>query len=246
MMASGRLLAAVLALLIMSLAACTESVELPEFTEFTFDDDTQGWVGGFADLPIDHVDHGYDVEFGHVEIPVPGGESMGLLLSGDNHSDDLFMYIARGFGADYGLRPDTAYTVQVSFDMATSAAAGMMGIGGAPGESVYIKAGVVATEPLSEPGTGSRDGYYVLNLDKANQSQSGEDMIVLGDATKPEGEGQDDDSFRYKPFSHSFDVVTGEDAQLWVAIGSDSGFGGFNQLFYDNIVVTFAVAGRTE
>jgi hypothetical protein len=246
MRTSARLLAAMLFLCIILFAACTDSIELPEFTKFTFDDDTDGWVGDFADLPIDHVDHGYDVEFSHVEIPVPGSESMGLLLAGDNHSDDLFMYIARGFDADYGLKPDTVYTVELSFDMATGAAAGMMGIGGAPGESVYIKAGVVATEPLSEPGTGGRDGYYVLNLDKANQSQSGEDMIVLGDATKAQGEGQEDDSFRYKPFSHSFEAVTGEDAQLWVVIGSDSGFEGFNQLYYDNIVVTFAVAGEAE
>jgi len=219
---------------------------MPKSTEFTFDDSTEGWVGDFADLPIDHLDHGYNVEFSHTEIPVPGGESMGLLLSGDNHSDDLFMYILRDFDAGFGLMPNTKYTVDLSFDMATSAAAGMMGIGGAPGESVYIKAGVVATKPLSKLGTNGQEGYYILNIDKANQSQSGQDMIVLGDATKPEGEGQDDDTFRYKSFSHSFQAVTGEVARLWVVIGSDSGFEGRNQLYYDNIVVAFTVATGAE
>ena len=208
---------------------------------FTFDDGTEGWVGGFADLPVDHADHGYDVDFSYGDTPVSGEENKGLLLTGNNHSDDLFMYIARKFDSSDGLTPGAAYTVDLSFNMATNAAPGMMGIGGSPGESVYIKAGVVDTEPQSEPGTGD-SARYVLNLDKANQSQSGEDMVVVGDAAKSEGDGQDDDSYQYKAFSHTFEAVANESGELWVIIGSDSGFEGTSLLYYDDIGVSFAVS----
>jgi uncharacterized lipoprotein YbaY len=207
----------------------------PVRATFTFDQDTQGWVGGFADLPVDHEEHGYSVGFSHSDIPVEGKESKGLFLTGNNHSDDLFLYVMRRFGPEDGVTPGGTYQIDLSFQMATEVPPGMMGIGGSPGESVYIKAGVVDTEPKSV----EQAGNYEMNIDKGQQSNGGEDMIVVGDAAKGEGEGQEDDSFRYKPFEHTFQATADENGQLWVIIGADSGFEGISRLYFDDISVTF-------
>ena len=79
--------------LLLGLSACgQESAQVVE-TSFTFDADEEDWTGGFADLPLGHEQQGYDVSFSYAEIPVQGAESKGLFLTGNNHSDDLFMYV---------------------------------------------------------------------------------------------------------------------------------------------------------
>jgi uncharacterized lipoprotein YbaY len=156
---------------------------------FSFDQDTEGWHGGFSDLPADYEGHGYDVEFKHSDIPIEGNENGGLSLTGNNHSDDLFMYLLRAFDVQNGLKPNTAYRVELSFDMATNVPPGMMGIGGSPGESVYIKAGVVNREPKSTVDTSRGSGIYRMDIDKGNQSSGGKDMVVVGNASKIEGPG---------------------------------------------------------
>ena len=221
--------------LLLGLSACgQESAQVVE-TSFTFDADEEGWTGGFADLPLGHEQQGYDVSFSYAEIPVQGVESKGLFLTGNNHSDDLFMYITRRFGPEEGLRADTAYRVALSFRMATDVPPGMMGIGGSPGESVYVKAGVVAREPRPV----EQSGNYTMNIDHGSQSQSGADMTVVGDAAKGEGAGQNDETFQHKPFELSLEVTTCSGGELWVIIGADSGFEGISRLYFDDIKITF-------
>ena len=47
-----------------------------------------------------------------------------------------------------GLSPGASYGVSVSVEVATDTPAGCVGVGGAPGESVWIKPGAIAVEPL--------------------------------------------------------------------------------------------------
>ena len=224
---------------VLLLTGCQRSTTVTGPFIFNFDQNTEGWIGGFSDLPVDHAEQGYDVEFKHSEIPVTGKESGGLLLKGNNHSDDLFMYVLRAFDSQNQLKAGTVYSVTLSFDMATNVPPGMMGIGGSPGESVYIKAGVVNVEPKSVADTSGNNGFYRMNIDIGNQSNSGQDMSVIGDAAKGAGEGQEDESFQYKSFELEFRVATDEIGKLWVIIGADSGFEGISQLYFDNISVTF-------
>jgi hypothetical protein len=223
-----------ISLIMVSNACGQESPQVVE-TTFAFDTDQEGWIGGFADLPLDYQQQGYDVSFGYAEIPVPEAVSNGLFITGNNHSDDLFMYIKRQLGSEDGLRPDTRYDAILTFKMATEVPPGMMGIGGSPGESVYIKAGVVGKEPKAV----EQSGDYVMNIDKGDQSQDGRDMKVVGDAAKGEGVGQNDDTFQYKTFALSIEVTTLSEAKVWIIIGADSGFEGISRLYFDDISVTF-------
>jgi hypothetical protein len=181
-----------------------------------------------------------------MDIPVEGEEGGGLLLKGNNHSDDLFLYTTKGFGSQDGLKPNTEYDIQLSFALATNVPSGMMGIGGSPGESVYIKAGVVNGKPESNEEVVGGEPYFRMNIDIGSQSNSGNDMVVLGNAVKGEGPGQGDESYQYKNFNHSFRVNTNDEGELWVIIGADSGFEGISELYFDNISLTFTKILDTE
>lgn len=219
--------------IVISLVGCngdnTRKEKYKTNLNYNFNESPDGWIGDFADLPVDADESFYELAFQYTDIPVDDNGQQGLMIKGNNHSDDLFMYIARKFD---GLTPNTSYEVHLSFDMATNVPGGMMGIGGSPGSSVYVKAGVVNVQPKIV----EEDGYYRINIDKANQSQSGKDMIVLGNIEKADST---DDSFQYKPFETSFTITTNDKGEAWVIIGIDSGFEGLSQLYYGNINVNF-------
>jgi len=61
-------------------------------------------------------------------------------------------------------------------EIATRTPSGCFDIGGAPGESVWIKAGATGVEPLPI----LIGGDLRMNVDVGNQSQGGENAVVLG------------------------------------------------------------------
>ena len=149
-----------------------------EFT-FRFEDDAEGWTVGFADLPVNHDQSIYELDSGYRPLP-DGLEGSGVYIQGHNRSDDLFMFLKRQVG---GLRPNAAYAVSVSIDLATNVPAGLFGIGGSPGESVFVKAGASTIEPETVE---DDNGYRRMSIDKGNQANGGEAAVVLGNVAHPE------------------------------------------------------------
>ena len=125
----------------------------------------------------------YDPGFftlGHEWSDLPSGlEGRAIYISGNNHSDDLFMFFQQQL---MGLRPNTAYQMQFEIELASNTPEGLMGIGGSPGESVYIKAGAAGHEPELIT---DEIGWLRLNIDKGNQESEGENMINLGTLANP-------------------------------------------------------------
>ncbi len=198
---------------------------------FTFDHDAEGWVVGFADLPADAPQDLYELAGEHRPLP-EGLEGGGIYVQGHNRSDDLFMYLKRQVG---GLRPNTAYSVSVSLDLATSVATGLVGIGGSPGESVFVKAGGSAVEPA---GAADGSGHLRMNIDKGNQSRGGEAMVVLGDIAHPDASR---DSYAIKTLTNEdapLTATTDGEGRLWLIAGTDSGFEGLTTLYYARISFT--------
>lgn len=154
------------------------------------------------------------------------------MIQGHNRSDDLFMYIARGLTEKDGLKPNTKYNVKLSFDLATNIPAGMMGIGGSPGESVYVKAGVVSREPKVE----DKGGQLEINIDKGQQANGGREAELLGNIVK---ENSEDETYQYKHFEKTCELTTNSMSEAWIIIGTDSGFEGLTKLYYTNIEVSF-------
>jgi len=219
------------------LVGCSAKYEQTYRFNYTFDKDQEGWVTGFADLPADYDPDLFELDSGWSELP-SGLEGSAIYLSGHNRSDDLFMYLQQHIT---GLKPETTYQVDFSIHLASNTPEGMMGIGGSPGESVYIKAGAVNREP--ELVTDDID-WLRLNIDKGNQATAGEDMINLGTIANPNIDlgtftGEEYALMNLNNQMISFTVTSDKDGSIWVIIGSDSGFEGATTLYYDAIEIGF-------
>jgi hypothetical protein len=133
-----------------------------------------------------------------------------------------------------GLKPNTTYLVRFNFQIATNAPTGCLGVGGAPGDSVYVKAGATQIEPITDTRT------QLINIDKGNQSMGGRDMFVLGTIARSEATTCSDAPFEFKQFDSqatAFEATTDSNGELWVIIGTDSAFESRTSLFYSNITV---------
>ena len=208
---------------------------------YTFETGTEGWVAGFSDLPADADSEFYELESSHQQLP-SGLPGYGIYIQGHNHSDDLFMFLKTQVG---GLQANSMYRMDFSIDLATSVPEGLGGIGGAPGEDVYVKAGAVADEPLTVT---DNIGWLRLNIDHGSQSQGGEDMIVIGNIAHPQLSPDSSDEYKIKSLNNAgqvFTAVTNSNGSLWCIVGTDSGFEGLTTLYYSQIVITFTEIGST-
>ncbi len=195
---------------------------------FNFEIGPEGWTPGFADLPVDYDQSIYELDRGYRLLP-EGLEGRGMYLQGHNRSDDLFMYLKTQVG---GLRPNTTYAVAVSIDLATNVPAGLIGIGGSPGESVFVKAGASTVEPTAAEGD---NRHLRMNIDKGNQARGGEAMVVIGDVANPEVQRRE---YRIKTLDNSdqpLTVDTDDEGRVWLIVGTDSGFEGLTSLYYTGI-----------
>jgi hypothetical protein len=155
----------------------------------------------------------------------------GLKISGNNHSDDLFMYAYKKIKH---LKPNTTYQADFSIELASNAPKGSVGAGGSPGDSVYVKIGVVSKKPERYVDDGN---YYRMSLDKGNQKSDGQDMITMGTV----GVDTEQNRYRLKTLFQEdpWTVSTNPKGEAWVILGTDSGFEGTTTIFYTNLVVNF-------
>ena len=194
---------------------------------FDFAQGAEGWTGGFADYPVGEEAY-YELVFEHDTLPeLLDQNQFSLKLSGNNHSDDLFMYIKRKVS---GLKPNTVYYINFTVEFATNVPDNMVGVGGSPGESVYIKVGATTTEPKKEK---DGDNYYRMTIDKSNQSQSGEDMVVIGDFSNDTNH----EGYILKTVDNKspFGAATDENGNLWLIIGTESGFEATTTIYYNSV-----------
>ena len=126
-----------------------------------------------------------------------------------------------------GLQPSTEYAVTVEIDLATNVPGGLFGIGGSPGESVFVKAGASAIEPSQEQ---DASGWLRSNIDKGNQANEGTEMVVVGNVSHPDVVG---DEYKIKPLTNEqspLSVTTDANGGVWLIVGTDSGFEGLTAL----------------
>jgi hypothetical protein len=199
--------------------------------EFSFDleSGSDGWVVGYSDYPANLTQSDslvlYGMSYGHGLLPASvQPRQSGIRVRGVNRSDDLFMYLKRKVT---GLIPDTEYLLTMEMDIASNVASNMVGIGGAPGEGVKVKAGASGIEPLNV-----RDGmgWFRMNIDKGNQSVGGADMSVIGDMAVK------DTTTVYTVVRRSLGPPmkrrTDSNGGLWLVVGTDSGFEGLTEVYY--------------
>lgn len=200
----------------------------------SFESGMQGWEGGFADLPVDGLDT-YELDVSLDNLPQETGtRDQALRIQGQNRSDDLFMFLKKEIS---GLEAGARYRVVFELSLASRYPENSVGIGGSPGGSVFLKAGAVTREPKPVLVEEAGSTYYRMNIDKGNQSQEGADMQGLGTI------GIAGEEFVYKiirrdNLNRPLEVRAGPNGQLWLIIGTDSGFEGLTVLYYKEIKVT--------
>jgi hypothetical protein len=208
----------------------------PISESYDFAQGDHGWRSGFADLPID-ANESYELDSGLKPLPSElGVEGTGYLLQSHNRSDDVFMFLTKQLGAEDGIVANQTYQVQFTIKFASNAPSNAVGVGGAPGESVVLKAGASSVEPRAV----EEDGYYRMNVDKGNNSEGGPAASVAGNIAN----GLEQDGDEPVPYvsltvehTHTVDVQADADGNLWLLVGTDSGFEGLTALYYQQIDV---------
>lgn len=240
--------------LLTAVAACAEDAEEEGTTTTDADDGTvvvtsefvggsDGWASDIADYTDETRPDDVLSETGVSPPGLDAGDDM-FHVAVSNPSDDIFLYLRRHVTMDAGLVADMAYRVDVDVRFASNAPSGCAGIGGAPGESVWMKAGAASSEPVPV----SRDGDVRLGVDKGGQSQAGSDAVVLGTIENgiPCEEALEDGAPPYALVTLSGSmprsVSTGHDGTLWLFVGTDSGFEGRTSVYYDRVDVTLTPA----
>lgn len=201
---------------------------------FDFQEGNQGWEVGYADYPVGEEKF-HELQSAHRFLPRPLDSDQGALaVSGNNHSDDLFMFIKRKLR---GLRPNREYRMWFDVQLASQYPANALGVGGAPGSGVILKAGATAVEPDKIVDHSTGFPFYVMNIDKGNQSVGGDDMTVIGHVGIP------GDEFVWTLIDRQngpqpFIARTDDEGALWICVGTDSAFESTTLLYYDTISVT--------
>jgi hypothetical protein len=201
--------------------------------EFNFQYDNEGWAGGFADYPNDpDVENFYELQFSHSALPTPlNNTDRALKQSGFNHSDDLFMFVKKRIT---GLEPNKNYSVDIEIEIASNARNNSIGVGGSPGESVFIKAGASTVEPTKV--LDDSDNHFRMNIDKGNQAVDGDNMKNIGNFAN----GTDMDIYKLKTLktTSSINVQSDSNGEIWLIVGTDSGFEATTTIYYNSIKAT--------
>lgn len=228
---SQRLIETAVRLLIIALTVTLPRLAAGADTlQFDFAQGNHGFVAGFADYPVGEETF-YELESELRPLPSNLGQATSLFISGNNHSDDLFMFYKRRIS---GLAPGTPYRLGFELQFATEAEFGSFGIGGSPAHSVFLKAGASAIEPDRE----IVGGAYQLNVDKGAQSNPGSAALVLGDVSKPDGAPAGFQLVARSSGAEFLDATSSSTGDLWLFFGTDSGYEGTTSLYYTNFSAT--------
>jgi hypothetical protein len=230
------------------LSGCDESEgPRPESFRFDFEADMQGWQPMFADYPArasadeqSAIDAFYELSATHARLPSPLNTVAGTReLSGSNHSDDLKMLVKKEL---QGLSANTNYEVDVVAIIASNAPQGCAGVGGAPGEGVWIRAGVLGREPSRVLSAIGNSSYWRLNVDIGDQASDGADGRVLGNFANSQTCESSTSAYELKTISTiggaPLPARTDANGALWVVFGTDSGFEGVTRLFIESVEIT--------
>ena len=209
----------------------------------TFSSGADLWSHGFADYhdtdetPSEEL---YEFAGGITDLPDSlHSNSQGYLLASMNRSDDMFMFMKRKLDSSVGIQADMVYELDMEISFATNAGTGCAGVGGAPGEAVTVKAGATDVEP--ESAISGNDNYYEMNIYKGQQTTGGPDAAAIGNVAN----GYNDcsgETWAVKTLAlEDFYVKSNSEGEIWLVIGTDSGYEGFTELYFTEVNATLSV-----
>lgn len=222
--------------------AFAQGTPSPVSISFDFRNGSLGWKAGFADYPpATNTDGFYQLLSELRNLPPELGiNGTGFYIQGSNHSDDLFMFMKRRLDSADGIVAGQTYQITFTLVFASNTPSGCGGVGGAPGESVFLKAGASPAEPIALFESGQQPSWLRMNVDKSNQSQSGIAASVTGNIAngRPCAPGPHPFVSIQRTHQHTSLVNANSRGELWLLVGTDSGFEALTALYYQRIDVT--------
>ncbi len=227
------------------LSAAISSQAQTSATQISFDfrNGSLGWQADFADYPPAYnIDDFYKLKAELRMLPPELGISgSGFYIQGDNNSDDLFMFIKRRLTSADGIAAGQRYQIRYTIVFASNAQSGCFGPG-SPGEDVVLKAGAISNEP--SPILDS-SGLRIMNVNIGNQVNGGSAASTVSDIAN--GLPCRTSPNRYvsiqRVHQHTAEVTATSNGELWLLVGTDSGFEGLTSLFYQRIEVQLVPVG---
>ena len=217
------------------LTGCGGSTSEPSIgtdINYSFAQNTDGWEVGYSDYSTGTKPT--DVEQVHAVVPIPGA-SKALYMGGTNLSDDLLLYTTRKVT---GLLPNNTYTGSFTVTFASDAPAGCAGVGGSPGESVWLIGAVTDIKPEN-----TQQGDTVqLNISRGNQSTEGDSSAVLGTIGVPDipcTANNRQAVIKTLGPSKWISFRTDNTGSAWILVGIDSGAWGNSRIWLENITFTY-------
>lgn len=210
---------------------------------YDFENGSDGWARQVSDFTAETRPHDVISETG---VAPPGFEaSDGFFHPGaTNRSASLFLYMMRRIGSELDLAPDTAYRVEFTVSAASAAPSDCAGVGGSPGESVWMKLGASQEKPAPVADQGETE----LTIDKGTPSRGGEHATAAG--TIANGTPCDEALAADTPYamvtwsgSAPTPVTTDDQGRMWLFVGTESGFEGRTDLYYDEVSVMLEPVG---
>jgi len=217
------------------LTGCGGSTPEPKIgtdINYSFAQNIDGWDVGFSDYST--LTKPSDVEQVHTVIPIPGA-SKALYMGATNLSDDLLLYTYRKVT---GLLPNNSYIGQFTVTFASDAPAGCVGVGGAPGESVWLIGAVSGTKPENRQ---IREDFR-LNISRGNQSTAGDSSDVIGtigvNGIPCTGNNRQAAIKTLGP-SKWIPFTTDDTGSAWILVGLDSGFESYSRIWLQSVKFTY-------
>ncbi len=83
-------------------------------------------------------------------------------------------------------------------------------------------------------------GFFTMNVDKGTQSNSGPHGTLAGNMANGQECGTVTQSYVQlnRIMAHAVDQTSDSSGRLWLLVGTDSGFGGPTQLYYQRVAAT--------
>lgn len=193
-----------------------------------FNQGIDGWKGESSDYSDADKPENVVFEQRPLAAPLTG---KGYYVAGVNRSDDLFLFVRKQFG---GFVPSASYKVNFTVKFASDVSTGCMGVGGSPGEAVWVFGGASDTEPKVVVNNGRRE----VNIDRGNQGGGGKAAQVLGtinnsvqDCGTPVMESKTVKS------KEPLTVKADAEGKLWLLVGIDSGFEAGSKVTFQSVVL---------
>lgn len=192
-----------------------------------------GWKAVYAEYPEGEEEF-YELESGAKNLPEPLDQTKkAFMLSGNNHSDALQMWLVKQLS---GLAANAKYTIETEVELASKYPDGSVGIGGSPGNAVHLVSKFATEGYTLEKGKTEGDNVK-LTLKKVESVPESVLNFELGDVSIASEQYVYKLITRKKSSSPNV-VVTDNAGKVWAVVGTWSGFEGISTLYYTRIKIT--------